>query len=145
MQSLHTLSTLIKASYPVSIYSFLKPLKELTQRNCPTPKLGAWIGRARYDLSLRMLAMDWHLALSADLWRHLLNSGESTHSAHQRCDIRVTLHPGWTLSPWLLTKSYFKTAFTRFYKRKHQHHFNHYTKYIHRTNYINSNLWHCTV
>ena len=27
----YTISTLIKASYPVSIYSFLKPLKELTQ------------------------------------------------------------------------------------------------------------------
>ena len=31
MRSLHTLSTLMKASYFVSVYSFLKPLKELTQ------------------------------------------------------------------------------------------------------------------
>ena len=38
------------------LHSFIKPLKELTQkaeREGPTSQLGAWIGRARYDMSLR--------------------------------------------------------------------------------------------
>ena len=41
MQSLYTLSTLMKASYPVSIYSFLKSLKELTQIRETVPHLNS--------------------------------------------------------------------------------------------------------
>ena len=41
MRNLHTLSTLMKASYPVSIYSFLKPLKVLTQIRETVPHLNS--------------------------------------------------------------------------------------------------------